>query len=603
MRFRNRLLIGGMLALLSALPALAGPVDVHQAGDVARAFFRYDPNAGRRMAPLTHVDLYDAPLTKAGDPAPAFHIFNREGGGFVIIAGDDACKPILGYSFNESFGDMTKIPDGLREWLSDFEEQVSLIRREGDRPNTEAWTAVLVPTKAGSGYLPAVEHVTPVWSQKEPFNLLAPELGGQRAVIGCVPLAMGMMMRFFGFPAKGEGYLPPYSYEQDGTMCSIEGFELGHPYDWDHIKFDYREEYTPEEGAAVARLVYDCAVAVQAKFAESTSANMSVMAGCAVNHFGFDPGAYYYGRDLFNDEQWLDMLKGELQDHPVLYSARREGAGHSFLVDGYDTDGNVHVNWGWGGSSNGYYALSAFTPSANRQYVFNHAAIFGLVPKQGSGGTAKEYLYYKSGTSSSGTVFNGLTPSASIRTGKPFTMQVGFLYNGGLQQFEGQCFLALTDRDGAVLEAICQVKDIDALMAGSGRGFTNIDCYMHSYPQEGETIRLLYRSLEWPEGKWEFPLYDLSSDLVAQIEVTDDTKLADVTSVAYNKTSGEVTVETKDRVEWSLKNSSGAEVKEGCVYELTTLKIPTEGLPKGSYTLTLKRNGEQVVINLKMGNK
>ncbi len=594
-----------LLTVSTAATALADPVDALRAGETARAFFKNDANAVRRMAPLTRVALYDAPLTKAGEQTPAFHIFNREGGGFVIIAGDDACKPVLAYSFDESFGDVASMPDGLRDWLSDFEDQVGVIRREGDRPAVEAWTAVLTRTKGGNDYKPAVEYATPVWNQNAPFNNLTPMSGSSHAVIGCVPLAMGMLMRFFGYPAKGEGYLPPYSYElDDGTLCSIEGFELGHPYEWDKIKFDYREGYTEEEGAAVARLVYDCGVAVQAKFAESTSANVPTMAGCAVDHFGFDPGAYYYKRELFTDAQWLDLLKGELQDHPVLYSARREGGGHAFLVDGYDQSGNVHVNWGWGGSSNGYYALSAFTPSTTRQYIYSHAATFGLVPKQGSSEKTKEYLYFQSGTSSSsGNVYNGLTPSGTIRTGEAFTMQVGFLYNGGIHSFEGQYFLALTDRDGAVVDAICPVKDIDVLKSGSGRGYTNIDCMMRAYPQEGEKIQLLYRSLDWPEGVWETPLFDRTSDIVAEIAVSDGTKLSDVTSVSYNKTSGEVTVETKDRVDWTLKSSSGTAVKEGIVYDFTTLKIPTEGLSKGAYSLTLKHNGEQVVVNLKMGNK
>ena len=604
----HKLLAVGLFALSLALPANAGPVDAFRAAETARAFFQNDRSAVRRMAPIRQVDFYDTPLTKAGNTAPAFHIFNREGGGFVIIAGDDACKPILAYSFENSFGTGESMPEGIRDWLNDFEEQVSLVRTEGVRPAEaaearEAWTAVLARTKAG-GFLPAVKYNTPVWTQTEPFNNLTPMSGDKHAVIGCVPLAMGMIMRFFSYPSAGTGSLPSYSYELDGgTLCSIEGFDLGHPYDWDHIKYDYRDGYTEEEAAAVARLVYDCGVAVQAKFAESTSANTQTMASCAVNHFGFDPGAYYYKRALFSDAQWLDMLKGDLQDHPVLYSARRDGGGHAFLVDGYDESGNVSVNWGWGGNSNGYYALSAFTPSTSRQYIYSHAAVFGLVPKQGSGGQTKEYLYYQSGTASSGTVYNGLTPSGTIRPGQAFTMQVGFLYNGGIQSFEGQYFLALTDSDGEVIEEICTIRDIEAIKTGSGRGYTNIDCMMRSYPKEGEKIRLKYRSLNWPEGVWEMPLYDHSSDIVAEISVADDTRLADVTSVGYNKTSGDVTVETKDRVDWSLKGPSGTAVTEGVTYNMTTLTIPTANLPQGAYTLTLQRDSEKLVLTLKMGNK
>ena len=90
---------------------------------------------------------------------------------------------------------------------------------------------------------------------------------------------------------------------------------------------------------------------------------------------------------------------------------------------------------------------------------------------------------------------------------------------------------------------------------------------------------------------------------MAEISVADDTRLADVTSVGYNKTSGDVTVETKDRVDWSLKGPSGTAVTEGVTYNMTTLTIPTANLPQGAYTLTLQRDSEKLVLTLKMGNK
>ena len=599
MKHYIRYVLSILLLLPLVAPAFAGPVDAFRAGEVARSFFQNDPSVVRRMAPLHRVELFDAPLTKAGETEPAFHIYNREGGGFVIVAGDDACKPVLAYSFENNFRTGDAMPEGIRAWLGEFEDQVALLRAEGARPAADAWVSVMARTKAGDGYKPALKWETPIWNQTMPFNGLTPVRDGKHCVIGCVPLAMGMIMRFFGYPAKGEGTLAPYTYDVDGVAYSIEGFELGHPYEWDKIKFNYNEGYTDEEADAVARLVYDCGVAVQAKFAESTSASTSGMAGCAAEYFGFDPGAYFYRRDLTDDAAWLEMLKDELQSHPILYSASRDGGSHAFLVDGYDEQGRVSVNWGWGGSSNGYYALSAFTPSTNRQYIYKHGAVFGLVPKQGSGGSTREYLFFQSGTASSGTVYNGLTPSGTIKPGQSFTMQAGFLYNGGIFPFDGQYFIALTDRDGAVVERISSIKDIDPIKTGSGRGYSNIDCLMRSYPMEGERIRLLYRSSKWPEDVWKFPEY--MSDVTAEILVTDDTGLAEMTSLSYNKTSGEVTVETKDRVEWTLKNASGADVKEGIVYDVTTLVIPADKLSQGTYYLTLQRGTDRFTITLKMG--
>ena len=589
------------------IPLHAEPVGEGRALEAARAFFQHDRNYARRMAPVQPVKLASAPLTKAGEADPAYRVFNRAGGGFVIIAGDDACTPVLAYSFENNFGTGEDMPDNLREWLDELETLVGFARshKAADARDKASWDALFVQTKAGGSFQPAVQLVTPVWKQGEPFNQLTPLVDGKHTVTGCVPLAMAMIMRFFGFPANGTGKLESYSYTQDnGTDISIGGFELGHPYEWDKIKFDYRDGYTEEEAAAVARLVYDCGVAVQAKFDESTSASTPKMAGCAVDYFGFDPGAYHYKRDLFSDAQWLDMIKAEVQERPILYSARRDGGGHAFLVDGYDEQDNVSVNWGWGGLSNGFYALSAFTPSEKRQYIYSHGAVFGLKPKESEGGTSQEYLYYQAGTSSSsGTEYNGLTPSETIRPAHSFSMKAGFLYNGGIRPFSGEYCVVLCDKDGQVKEEISAVNTFNELKAGSGRGYSSISCFMQSYPLTGDKVCLVYRSDNWPAGVWEKPLYDLNSSIVAEIPVTDDTKLEEVTSFSYNKTTGDVLIQTKDLVDWRLENASGQAVTEGVTYEMTALKIETSGLAKGTYKLTLKRFDEQLTLTLKMGTK
>lgn len=596
-----------VLLLAAGLPLRAEGVDKNRAREAAQAFFQNDRNYARRMAPVEAVELSRAPLTKAGDDSPAYHIFNRAGGGFVIISGEDDCRPVLAYSFDESFGTGADMPENLVDWLEELEQQVAFVRAGAvdKRAAKASWDALFVRTKAGGDFQPAVKHVTPVWKQTAPFNGLTPMVGDAHAVIGCVPLAMGMIMRYYGFPPKGEGKLESYSYDLDnGSKCTIEGFDLGHPYEWDKIKFDYRDGYTQEEGEAVARLVYDCGVAVQAKFDESTSASTPKMAGCAVEYFGFDPGAYHYKRDLFGDEQWLDMLKAELQERPILYSARRETGGHAFLVDGYDEQGNVSVNWGWGGSSNGYYALSAFTPTESRKYLYSHGAIFGLKPKEGDGGQSLEYLYFQGGTSSSsGTVYNGIECDETIVPHTSFKIRAGFLYNGSLRPFIGEYAIVLCDAEGQIKEFVSNVNTFNELSAGSGRGYPSISCFMQSYPLPGDRLCLVYRAQDWPDGVWEKPIFDPKAGLSTEIPVTDGTKLDEVTSFQFNKTSGEIIIETKDLVDWSLKDASGAAIKDCVTYEMTAMKIVTTDLKKGNYTLTFKRFDEQLTLTLKMGMK
>ena len=589
------------LLLTLAFPLWAGPVGVERASEAARAFFQRDRNVALRLAPIQRVERAAVPLTKASPAEPAFHIFNRAGGGFVIIAAEDACNPVLAYSFTNHFGLGPDMPDGLSAWLDDLEEQVAFAREASASERQQAlrkWDAVFVQTKGEDGYKPAVKHDTPTWGQGEPFNNLAPVISGKKAVAGCVPLAMSMLAWFYRYPAAGKGTVPGYTYSTDaGASQSIEGITLGTPYQWDKMKMSYADGYTAEEAAAVAQLVYECGVMVQAKFDSSTSANPFMMSEKAIEFLCYDPGTVGYYRGFFSDEEWLSMLKIELQEHPVLYSANRGDAGHSFVVDGYDDRVFLSVNWGWSGKSNGYYALSAFSPSPERQYLFKHAAIFGLKPDVG--GTPVEMIYLYSGTSSSsGVTFNGLEAQGEIIPRHTFLMKVGGICNIGNTLFEGQFILALTDADGHIKDFVCGSQYIDALEPNKWRGFSDVSCILNTYPAPGDEIRCFYHSILWPDNDWRPICFDRTEGTVGAIPVSDNQTLAEATDFAYNKSVKSVTINTKDRVNWSLKSSSGAEVKDCVSYAGVQMIIDAASL-KGAYTLTLKRDDDQYSVTLK----
>ena len=586
------------LILLSVLPLRADSVDARRAAEVARAFFQNDRNVALRMAPLQPVERAAAPLTKAAEEQPPFHIFNRAGGGFVIVAADDACNPILGYSFINSFGHGADMPDNLRAWLDDLADQVVLAREATKEERAKAlrqWDAVFVRTKGSSAYKPAVKYDTPLWGQGAPFNKLAPEVGGKQAVAGCVPLSMGMLARYFGYPAAGKGTLPSYTYTADGTNVTIPGMELGQAYDWANMKMYYKDGYTEAEADAVAQLVYECGVMVQAKYNESTSANTYKAATKAIEHLGYDASATYYYRAYYTDEVWLDMLKAELQEHPLIYAAHREGGGHAFLVDGYDEAGNLSVNWGWEGSSNGYYALSAFVPTPTRQYVLNHSAIFGLVPDKG--GMPVEYLYLLTGTASSGTEYKGLEASGEIVPRQSFTMKVGGVCNGSNQPFSGYFILALTDAEGNIKDFVCGSQYYEQTNSHSWRGYPSVSCILNTFPLEGDRIRGFYRGENWGENQWNPFLYDATDGTVGEILVYDNQTLAEATTFSYAKTLQIVTIDTKDHVSWTFKSSSGADASDCVTYAGVQMNIDASKL-KGAYTLTLKRGNDQLSLNL-----
>ncbi|MBR1538714.1 MAG: C10 family peptidase [Bacteroidales bacterium] len=604
---RGRLTFFLLLSLLAAFPLQAAPVGKERAMELARTFFQYDRTQSPRRMEVREVTL--TPQTKSA-AEPAFYVFERQGGGFVIVSADDRCKPVLGYSFTNPFADPSSMPEGLRFWLEDYQEQVEQIRAENLPASPAAllaWASAETRTKAGSdGFEPAWKLETPAWGQGEPFNNLAPVVDGKRGLAGCVPLAMSMICRYYSYPVQGTGTLPGYNYTSDeGTTQSVEGFDLGHPYEWDKIRMDYSGDYTPEEAAAVARLVYDCGVMVQAKFDVSTSSNTGNMIRQAIEHLGFDAGAVFENRGFYSDEVWTVKLKEELQTNPVLYSARREGDyGHTFLLDGYDERDYFSINWGWKGSSNGYFALSAFIASPNRAYVFKHAACFGLRPD--AGGTGTSYLYLTSGTATSGTTYTGLEPLVDkIVPGESFTMKVGGLANGGNTPFSGYFILALVDAGDNIKDFVCGSQYYDVTNPRSWRGYTSISCLLSIYPREGDRIKLFYCSEDEIADKpvpWKPVRWDRTEETVGEIVVTDDQTLADVTSLSYNRTINLLTIKTKDGVDWKL--GGGSTVPSDAVrYAGLTLTIDESLLPKGTYTLTLVRDKDKVELRLKMGKK
>ena len=85
----------------------------------------------------------------------------------------------------------------------------------------------------------------------------------------------------------------------------------------------------------------------------------------------------------------MEMVCSELSARrPIYYiGADKEYAGHAFVLDGYDRNGMVHVDWGWGGTSNGYFDIATLQPyelgvgsGSGTGYAFAQLMSVGLVP-------------------------------------------------------------------------------------------------------------------------------------------------------------------------------------------------------------------------------
>lgn len=298
----------------------------------------------------------------------AYYVFNNDAGGFVIIAGDDAVTPVLGYTSTGSF-DAENLPDGLKDLLKSYEQQIAALGKSY-MANTTSTRAEFTGEKLLN---------TAKWNQEVPFNKYTPN----NYVTGCVATAGAIVMKHHGFPAKGIG---SHSYTWNGQNLTAN-FE--HDYDWDNMPTKYTGD-NDEAFEGVARLMADLGVAVEMQYAKGGSAaSMENLVTALKKYFGYSKYTRQLAMADLGAEVWNGRLRAEIDaNRPILYSASdSNNGGHSFVIDGYK-DESFSVNWGWGGYCDGFYRIGALNPEYNGkplgdQYNLSQSAVFSLQPSDG----------------------------------------------------------------------------------------------------------------------------------------------------------------------------------------------------------------------------
>ena len=356
----------------------AGVVSESQAQQIAYSFMsgRSRPVADMRL-------VHKAPSFNASAPSP-YYVFNAVGtaGGYVIVAGDDRAPAILGYSNDGTFN-VDDIPDAMRDWLDGYAAQMAMLDEGGTVATHVSMSAPIAPL------------LTTAWSQKYPFNSMLPVLSsGNNASVGCVATAMAQVMRYWRWPQRPSMTIPAYVSETlHFNMPALEPID----FNWNAMQTTYltTEANTPET-RSVAELSLYCAQALQMDFQNNGSSSSTSDVPLAMNmYFNYSPKAKYLQRRFFTTEQWEALLLENLSAHrPVIYRGQKLSGGHSFVCDGYDGNGMFHFNWGWNGTSNGYYLLNVLNPdlqgtgsaSGSYGYIIGQGMVTGLEP--GSAGNS-----------------------------------------------------------------------------------------------------------------------------------------------------------------------------------------------------------------------
>ena len=352
------------------------------------------------------------PDTKTGlMEDPLIYVFNfNDEKGFAIASGDNRMPPVFCLTEKGSLSDTACLPEGAIAMLSRIDTDYRMILglpvsdfngntitqeqygqyaglnniREGDPvPETETvytnWqTEEIIGTSLKCK-----------WNQTSPFNHFCKTTEGKEAYVGCVPVAVGQVMYYWGKSCTYVGY----SYDWNLIKRIIASYipSYPHPLDeaWDqvqHLLFDLgrRENLNVEYGEVDNS---------DGSFASSNNIERTFL------NFGYSDG----GTEC---EYNLSVLKNELLMGPVLgsgYSKKVEKVflgivfsteyddGHSWVYDQCKgqyrirkvIDKNtrevlrsskevrmlVRCNWGWGGISDGFYLSGSFNTSDDKGLI------------------------------------------------------------------------------------------------------------------------------------------------------------------------------------------------------------------------------------------
>lgn len=373
-------LITTLCVLLSVCQLFANPVDIKTAKSIGENYVRTNVSSLRNVQNSKHV------LTLNDDKGNAcLYVFNIEDKGYYIMSADDRAKPVLAYSY-EGCIDVNNIPSSMMYYLEHYKNAISYAienNLEAEHEIKDEWDmvssrGVISERGLGKSVQPLVDLL---WNQVYPYNYFCPtENGGPegRAFVGCAADVMAMIMKYWNYPEKGEG---KHSYIPEGYPIQTVDFGAT-TYDWANMpKQIFR--YSPiEEIEAVALLMYHCGVSIDMKYGPNASSGYSEMVPSAMSkYFKYTNKMRHLYRDDYERTDWENLLIENFdQGFPVFYAGTSPmSGGHAFVCDGYNEDRYFHFNWGWSGTSNGYFAIDALSP-VGADYSVNQRMILDVIP-------------------------------------------------------------------------------------------------------------------------------------------------------------------------------------------------------------------------------
>jgi len=375
-----------------------------------------------RLAPAKGMTpRYELAFTAKQDNQNCFYVVNDlNNAGFKVLSADD-CAPAVLMSIDGAQFDLAKAPVQLRGMLAHYQNVIASAIAQGKtikkvKPQNAQNIDVMCRT---------------TWQQAAPYNNDCTELvkngfvsQAEQPLTGCVATAMAQCLYYFydkfNYAAQPSGnvtYTIEYANSSNagikaGNLEINKTFTSADAIDYANCILMYDGfKYNATQAAAIAKLMHMAGLSLQMQYEDKTGGSGTAddnIPTAFVNNWGFDSGVQYVQREGKSDQEWTDLIFGELKAaRPVMYGAcgrksdGSDGGGHEFVIDGYRTSDDLfHVNWGWeNGYCNGWCYLAnsdimkvlkpvatteggtGTADDSNDPYANGQGAIIGIQPK------------------------------------------------------------------------------------------------------------------------------------------------------------------------------------------------------------------------------
>ncbi len=305
-------------------------------------------------------------------------LYAFSGGGQTIITPNDDRLPAVLADCSTIPVRSNKSPE-LAWWLKEYANEMASLKED-----------------AGVMRAPAVHHaiaseeliIEPMlggiqWGQRGPWwNNLKYPLNGKTyyCLVGCLATAISQLLFHWYQRGVKRGCPPTKAYTTKTNKYDVKALPGIAMFDWENMT---DSAPTSSKGKkAVALLCQYVSAALEMDYTPSWSgAKMAKAAPVLRDYFAMGDAkrleARYMTSANFKAELIAELKKG----HPVVMCGQSDESGcHAFICDGYrSTDDLFHFNWGYTGSGDGWFALTALTPN-DMNFTSRKNAIVGLTP-------------------------------------------------------------------------------------------------------------------------------------------------------------------------------------------------------------------------------